>query len=360
MPFPPPPIVDAAVNPASALSYVLGASGDKAASILRASRLFEGRTVHKVHIRTNTVTTGDTVDVRIETVDQAAGDPSTTLFGTNTNASLVIANGDDNVWKTATLTADADIEPGQEFAIVVVNGASGNMQIAVTMEPGVSGATAAWMYPYGDRFASAAWVKSNRSALIAFIEMNDGLVVPVQGLFGYGPITATTFNNASATDRRGNQITLPMPASCCGCWAFMDADGDCVIELYDSNGTTVLATATIDKDVRPTTGLGAGFYNWDDDGSNAGTIDLSASVAYRLAIRPTSATNLTVYEFNVASAAAMDAFVFGQNMIRSIKTSGTWGQSTTDRTFVGLLLDKFSDGVSSGGGGPLMDGRLIT
>ena len=56
-----------------------------------------------------TVTTGATLDARIETVGSATGDPSGTLLGTNTNGSLTIAGSDANTIKTVTLTASASV-----------------------------------------------------------------------------------------------------------------------------------------------------------------------------------------------------------------------------------------------------------
>ena len=59
------------------------AANEQAAGVFQAP--FTG-TIDKVIFATGTVATGGTVDVRLETVSIANGDPTGTLLGTNSNA----------------------------------------------------------------------------------------------------------------------------------------------------------------------------------------------------------------------------------------------------------------------------------
>src|SRR3990167_3397480 len=124
LPFPPYPMNASAAPTLTTTTYVIDAAAEKVAIVVAAST---AKDIHKVHVRTGTVTTGDTVDVRIETVDSATtGDPTGTLWQTNTNGALVIADGDDSVWKSVTLTADAtSLVIGDVYAVVIVNGGAG-------------------------------------------------------------------------------------------------------------------------------------------------------------------------------------------------------------------------------------------
>src|SRR5688572_2287311 len=77
---------------APVVSLTLDASGEKIGWVLQAAAT---GAIDAIWFRTGTVTTGDTVDVRIETVDPSTGLPTGTLWSANTNVSVVIANGDD-------------------------------------------------------------------------------------------------------------------------------------------------------------------------------------------------------------------------------------------------------------------------
>src|SRR5688572_19255053 len=74
--------------------------------------------ITEIYFRTGAVTTGCDVDVRVESVSN--GRPSGTLLNANSNVVVTIDNADDNVWKTAALTAAATLTAGQQFAIVLV------------------------------------------------------------------------------------------------------------------------------------------------------------------------------------------------------------------------------------------------
>ena len=63
---------------------LLNAASEEAAGVLYAPKT---GTISKIGFLTGTVTTGDTVDARMETVSAANGDPTGTLLGTNSNGS---------------------------------------------------------------------------------------------------------------------------------------------------------------------------------------------------------------------------------------------------------------------------------
>lgn len=333
--LPPAPTTVSLAPSIGGATYVLDAASEKAAYVFSASA---AKAIRKVHFRTVVTTTGDTVDVRVETVDGAAnGDPTGTLHTTDSNAAVVIANGDDNVWKSATLTADtAALTVGEVVAIVIVNGGGGgSWQIAQYSDQGA-------MLPYGDLFTSA-WAKQLGPPVIV-AEYSDGSFEPV---FGYtdvgGPITTNTFKSDDATNRRGNIFQLAFPARAKGCWVWIDADSDYTCKLYDSDGSTVLATtATINAFQRQATGAGVQFLPFTT------TASLLKATNYRIAIVPGTTSNLSAYDFDVPSAGMLDLFPGGQLMHRSVFTSSAWVETTTSRTYIGVILDGFDDGASGG------------
>lgn len=312
----------------------MDAAGEKLANVFRAP---VAKSIRKVHIRTMTVTTGGTLDVRIETVSAANGDPTGTLWGTNTNGSLVVADTDDTVWLSVTLTADATLAVGDVFAIVLALGGTGNMQIAFYSDNFTHS-------PYSDAFLTAAWVKAAGGYLMV-VEYSDGSFEALPGYFDVGGILGTAFNSGTATNRRGNIFQVPFPTRAIGCWAWVDADGDFTVKLYDSDGTSVLATtATIDTDQRGMATPGMHFVPFTAPAT------LLANTNYRIQVVPGTVTNLTVHDFDVSVAGMLDMFPGGQNCHRSVFTSSAWVETTTARTYLGVFLDQFDDGAGGGGG----------
>lgn len=318
-------------NTAPNLSNItLDANGEKFASIYAATA---AKAIHTIHFRTITVTTGDTLDVRVETVDTASdGNPTGTLWGTTTNGSAVVASSDDNVWKSVTLTADATLAIGDVFALVAVNGAAGVMNLAAWQR-----STA--QFPYGNQFAAAAWTKNANLNLI-IPQYSDGTFEPIHGLTGVGgPINTNTFKSDDATNRRGNIFQVPSQCRAGGCWVWVDADAAFTVKLYDSDGSTVLATtASINTFQRVSTGAGVLFFPF----TTAAT--LNPGTSYRIAIVPSGAANISAYDFDAPVAAYMDLFPGGQAMHRSVYTSNAWVETTTARTYVGLMIDGFGGG----------------
>lgn len=322
----------------SLAANVIDGAAKKAGIVCKATA---AKNIRKVHFRTGTVTTGDTLDIRIETVDATTGLPTGTLWATNTNVAHVLGNGDDDKWNsTAALTADATLAVGDVYAIVINNGGGGGSWWISRYEDQSLGGG----FPYG-AFYNASWAKQATQSLIV-AEYSDGTFEPVLGVLEFGTFNATAFNSGSGVNQRGNRMSLPFPARASGAWMWGIPGGDYAIKLYDSDGTTVLATTgTIDKDIVQVAGVGLQFHPFTTKAT------LAANTTYRIAVVPTTVTDVTLYEVDVASAAMMDMFPGGSNIHRTINTAGVWSQTTTTRSFVGVFLDAFDDAVSAGGSG---------
>lgn len=319
-------------------NLVIDANDEKAAFIFMAPKT---GTVSKIWFRTATVTTGDTVDVRLETVDATTGAPSGTLFAANTNGSQSILLTDDNTVFVTTLTATASVTKGDLLTIVVAlpSVAVGNMVIAA-----ISGAAMALEYPYSALY-TGTWAKGTNICCCA-LEYNDGSYAHVEGVFPFSAVANTAFNSGSTPDERGNMFQVPFPCRVTGFWLWADLDGNCDIVLYDSDGTTALLTKSLDLDNRPVTTNARQVYPFNS------TANLSANTNYRIVLKPTSATSVTLQEFTVNAAAVMDAHSGGQNVHLTTRVdAGSWTQTTTQRAMIGVALDGFDDAVSAAGGG---------
>ena len=317
-----------AITSPSLQDMLIDAASEKAAVICRAGKT---GTINKVGFLTGTVTTGDTVDVRLETVSAANGDPTGTLLGTDSNGSQVIGAGDDDTWFLTTLTTGVAVTEGDLFAAVIVNGGGGgDMNIRnVRMERLDS--------TYTDLDA-AGWTKNQNNGVFAF-EYSDGSYAVTEGVFPVSALTEITFNNTDTPDERGLKFKFPFPVRVTGAYAVIDLAGDCDIVLYNL-ADSALETVSLDKDVRHQNNAITQIVRFD------GTQELAKDTYYRLVVKPTSATDLGLKEFDVDAAAIMDSFQGGQDFHHTYRTdAGSWTDTTTKRPLMGLICDAFDDGA---------------
>lgn len=242
----------------------------------------------------STVTTGATMDARLESVDESAipARPGG-LLATNTNASVVIANGETNTVKTVTLTAVGAVTRGQLIALHVKNPNTsfGNLKVMATFGEEGGNSTG---FPYTLQNQSGTWATAeNSGAPLIAIGYDDGTWYVPDGLYGYHTIDSTSFSNSSTPDAKGARFTLDYTHYVKGVYFWINNTNGCSVKLvttayHQGNNTGVLAQWDLDKDTRSqAVGLMHKLICSSDLQLDAGT--------YRLIIEPTSASNIQQY-----------------------------------------------------------------
>jgi hypothetical protein len=288
--------------------------------------------------------------VSFQDVDLATGDPDGTpdqyrtivVADANDNASLVTgilsSDGTDNGTKRA-------VTRGDLLAVVIEfdSFVAGNLNIATrntVNPPGSSGGH------YTDHF-TAAWAKNASSLPRLALEYSDGSYWPIPYTCpAVGGIAAETFNSGSTPDERGLIFQVPFSCKASGIWALIDVDGDVDVVLYDSDGTSVLESVSLDANVRIAGSSGVFHALWDTD------VTLVKDTSYRLAVKPTSVTNASMFVGEYTAAAVLDSLSGGSECHYTSRTdAGAWTEGTTMRPLMGLILSALDDGVSTGSGG---------
>ena len=327
-----PPVPDWNTN-GFAFSNILliDAASEKAAFIVRAA---EAMTVDQVGWATRAVTTGATLDVRIETVG-GDGFPTGTLWAANTNGSQVVADANDNTWFDTALTANAVFAKGDEFAVVIVNPAVsfGNLVVASELPP-------FWSHPYSTLF-TASWAKTNGSPVLA-LRKTGGAYAFIVGGSPFSAINSVSVGTGTTPDEVGNIFRVPFPARITGWWEMLlpSSARDFDIVLYES--TTALLTDSRDADkcaFTSNTSLQQGLFS--------GTAVLAPNTDYRIVHKPITALVNSPQSITVSAAAIMDGLNGGQNIRRTERTdAGAWTETATERLLIGVLIDQLDDGTS--------------
>jgi len=338
----------------------LDAEAERYAVIFRAPK---AGTLGKVRIRFGTVSVGATTTLRVswQTVDPTTGVPDETddQFRVIPNVSLV---GSTSVL-TGLITTDGTdggtkrtVTRGETLALVVKYETFNASDSVAVVTSAIGTRQGRNHFDYIASNTTGSYVKQGAFLAVASLQYDDGTYAESVGVLPVIVPGTTVYSNTSTPDEIGLRFQLSYPSSLCAAWLGVDADGDFDLVLYDGVGGTVVAS--VDKDFRhPTVGM-TGFLGF----SSADTT-LAANTAYILALRPTSATNITLSHVDVAEAAELNQWGGGtQFMYATAKDPTTTANFTTTATrlpMIGLGLCAFDDGVSTVGAPLIGPGGLI-
>lgn len=322
----------------------MNSSGDRIAFVVQVTK---AGNIHKVKFRTGTVTTGDTVRVSLQNLD-ASGDPDGTA---DQSVNQAIANTDDNVYFNVTLGSDRTVAAGDIFAVVFdyPSYVAGNLAINVGLLGALEGMPGHSAPIYLDFYDGAAWTKTTTRVPLIILEYDDGTVAYQPGCVPFWTNTGIAFSSSSTPDENGNIIKFDETTRVVGFELFVDADAAYDVVLYDTNGTSVLASKTVDVTAR---GSNATHKTVDFFSSGATCIGGSS---YRLVVKPTTTTNITILQSaNDANATTdLNVLLGGADWHKTSRTdAGAWTENTLRRVAIWPVIDAID--VPSGGGGMLV------
>jgi hypothetical protein len=327
----PNPAISNVVSASSTLT--IDAAGEKAATIFRVPHT--GNISH-VGFRVASVTSAQTLRCSLQTVS-GTGDPTGTDYGGSAPGTQTPAA---NTAYSVALATPAAATLNDVVAIVVeFDSTPGNLAISAV------GGGLSRKFPYGSLF-TASWAPS--TALTAmWVAYDDGSVYPM-GTYPYSSYGGVSYNSGSSPDEYALRFQLPFPARVAGYWfggGGNAAGSDFDVVLYDSSSVAI-ASDSWDGDLRSSnTAI-------NHEGRFTSPVTINANEVYRLALKPTTANNITISRVIVLSAAVFGAHDGGTEFYLSTRTdAGAWTDSTTIRPIFGLILDQFDDGESGGGGG---------
>ena len=313
-------------------------------------------TITELYFRTGTVTTGTTVRFSVQTCG-TDGRPSGTLWAANTEGTVAIADANDNVWKTVTLTASASVTAGNKVAIVFEYSSGAVPSLNITgLQSGLFDDCPHWPLRFTDTGAGwATW--STSSPICWIIKYGTAGIIFHSSLTPLDPsITVTSFDNATATHERGTKFTVPMKCRVRGFKVLLgnfDAGADYTHTLWPASSTgdgDALRQGTCDGDI---------VYSTTEDGYRihmfSSPYELAVGTTYYIGIRADTANNIGIYEGTFSGVTGQSGGLPGGSTWFTVTRTwaagvgSAWTEDAARTPFINLIIDQLDDGVGGGG-----------
>lgn len=354
------PVGHAGNVPATAV-LTIDADGEGVGVIFEAP---ETGTITGMGAPTGTTITADgplTWELQTVTVSAIPAIPSGTDAGSGSptavslNPSPYVAN----TWYDAVFTNSLSVAKGDLLAAVIYRPASGTFNgqfkfLAQVERAAIGGP----VFPYSVVNASAGWVANQNN--VPTIAINyGGTYYQIRGMWPLSTITATTLNTGTTPDVAGARWIPRFKCRVTGVWMDLASTaGSYVVKFYDTDGVTVLATATAATNLRPAALAGAVFFPF------SAAVTPVVGSTYFIGLEPDTTTNVSMYDYTAPSAAIMAATPLGADFCyasaKDPAGTGDWTAVATRKPFMGLQIDQLDDGAGGGGllAHPGMSGRM--
>lgn len=291
--------------------------------------------IDRVAFRTSTVTTGCTLDVGLESTDSTTGEPNTsqTLIAAGANGTVVVANTDDNVWKTVTIGTPPSVTQGQPIWAVARISSGTPSALNLVRGNGLFPGAPANYNCRSVRYTASAWTTNANPLVFAIRYSGDSEYTPMRGISPIG-YTTLTISDSTNPDENGGLVVLPFAAQACGIWLMTASGGpsaDFTAKIYNSDGTSLLASqATTQALMGNNPGFAQVFFQ---------TPVTLAAGSYVVSARFTNATSGQVVYYNNTN---FSNAATGLPSRWSRQNDGAWTSSTTEVSGIGLLLNAAS------------------
>ncbi len=318
-------------------------------------------TISAVHYRVNGVSSPVmTHRVELRTVDATTGLPSAagTLYGSSTSITVNAATYGAATNYTAAVNATG-ATAGDIAALVFDLSAFTSGSFTQTQRWGsVFQQTGIFTqaFPYQMTNTAASDVLAACSTNAFALEYGSDTYYPIFGInacVATATVVTNTVSNSGVT-RRGNRIRSPIPRRICGIWIDGDLDGDCFLRARLAADDSILATATLDKDIRGIAGSGTQCRLFDA----GATFSMAAGADYYALLEGNSATTDAIFSIaTVPENAQLDQLDGGKFTYGTSYNSG-YSDVSTSRYGIGFVYDQLSDGAGGSDRRSLMTGGI--
>ena len=282
--------------------------------------------------------------ISLQGVDSATGFSDGTIKGATNNALNIF---------TPTAASGGWLTLGESYACtrgellaIVVEYSSGTIDATHQANLNYASTNGAAGFPYVITTNTGTRSKVSNWPIYGYGSASKAYGVPIQAA------NSPTFNLTSSPDEYALRFIVPTDwcstFKICGVLALFSpnpASTSFDINLYDSDGSTVLQQLTYDSDITASNITTARASEYWFPTSTLAT--LNAGTTYRIGVVPASSTNTLIANFATLSNDDMDALYMGKEWYQSSRTdAGAWTDIPTTRPYI---VPIFAD-LTSGGG----------
>jgi hypothetical protein len=293
----------------------------------------------------NSLVSGCDLEVRIETVNKATGIPTGTLVHANAVASLTITTSG---LKTANFPGTFTVASGTLVAYMVkaVGGTPSTIYFG-TFTDGVAATGLPHILTYDNT------TEQLRSTLCPVMGLGtaDNSALQIRHAWTAYQTSSQGYNN-SGTNTRGNRMRIDIPCRVAGAKVWLDSDAPSIVKLYDTDGSTVLASATLGAGMPPN----AVAYAIEVYFESPVTLAVGQ---YFLVVEATSATSITMFQFLFNPGKYIASSPFGGDSLVSAQTArvgvqpsgvGSWTIGSFAQYAIIPIIDGIDVATEVGGG----------
>lgn len=335
--LPSPLLIGGYISPTSPTTYQLDAAGEKIAWVFKVPKT---TTITGIAVKATTVTSSGDFDFRVETVSTTDGNPTTTLWGTNTNLSATVsATGIIEI----TFTAGASVTMGDIVAIVISR-TSGN----VTFAHAVANTTVG--FPYSLTHNGTSWSKVTTSQFLQLAIKEAGGYIPFPSSFLLPVVSTFNINTGTSPDEVGVRFNLPFAVRIVGAsihWNYAGTGRSATATAFDSGGSALSSNFSAhDEDISNAV---SGAKNYDMYLTAA--YDLAANTDFTVAMKPTTASINAWNYYDFTGFSGLKAITLFDSYMTTVYRvdGGSWSTYTDRHWGVQLIVSGIDFGGTAGG-----------
>lgn len=320
----------------SRVNLAMTASTHRVAAVVQAPA---AGTVGEISFVTGSVTTGCTIEARIETVG-ADGLPTGTLVAAGATGTVVVDNADDNVIKACTIGTPPTVALGDEVAVVLqVSSGTPNLNMTGMLSPVTHNG-----WPYHATYNGAAWSKSGNCGPAVWLSIGGTYYGFPGACGGFTTAAARNYQASTNPDEYGNRLQVPFGGRAVGMWwrgQHPNVNQDGVLQFAADDGTLLRSTTLTGQHQG---GVGSAAYKvalWTSP------YTVVAGTWYRLSLRATGTANIGVTDLTgfVTNSSPIDPATCSK-FTRNDNAGAYTDDATSIISAFGLIVDQ----VDAGGG----------
>ena len=191
---------------------------------------------------------------------------------------------------------------------------------------------------------TAAWAAQANGYGNVVLECDDGTFAFLNNCTAFSALGTASVASNGAIRRAGVifQVPMQLKVSKMSLFGLIPNACDGTLTLYDSDGTSVLASVDVDNDPVRASGT-PGYMD-----AEFPPVTLTAATDYRFVFVATTTTAATIYYGDVNAVGHMDGLLLGQNARWTQHDGTNWAETTTRRPHFGIGISAVHDGAGGG------------